>query len=333
MATGEGVLVTGASGFVGSAVARALAVRGHRVRVLVRESSSRRNLAGLDAEVVVGDMLERESMLRALHGVRYVFHVAADYRLWAREPAQIERNNLEGTRVVMQAALDAQVERVVYTSSVATLRVDESTSAATEDAPLAAAEAIGAYKRSKVLAEELVLKMTVDNGLPAVIVNPSTPIGARDVRPTPTGRIIVEAACGRMPAFVDTGLNVVGVDDVAAGHVLALERGRVGQRYILGGDNLSLQALLAEIASLTGRRAPRVRLPVAPLYPLARAAEALAHFTGREPFLTRDGLKMSRNRMHFSSAKAHSELGYCPRPHGEGLREAIDWFSREGYLK
>lgn len=333
MALDDRVLVTGASGFVGSAVARVLVGRGYRVRVLVRETSPRANLAGLDAEVVYGDMRDQQSAARALDGMRYLFHVAADYRLWARDPVEIERNNLEGTRAMMLAALDAQVERVVYTSSVATLRVDERTVAATEDQPLAAAEAIGAYKRSKVLAERLVEQLAARRGLPAVIVNPSTPIGARDIRPTPTGRIIVEAANGRMPAFVNTGLNVVGVDDVALGHLLALECGRVGERYILGGDNLSLEQLLGEIARLTGRAAPRVRLPVAPLYPLAHAAEALARITGREPFLTRDGLKMSRNRMHFSSGKAQRELGYRPRPHGQGLREAIDWFSHEGYLK
>lgn len=333
MATDERVLVTGASGFVGSAVARVLAERGYRVRVLVRETSPRRNLAGLDAEVAHGDMRDQIAVRRALDGVRYLFHVAADYRLWARDPTEIERNNLEGTRTMMTAALESGVERVVYTSSVATLRVDGRTVAATEDQPLAAADAVGAYKRSKVLAERLVEQLVVQRGLPAVIVNPSTPIGARDIRPTPTGRIIVEAASGRMPAFVDTGLNVVGVDDVALGHLLALERGRVGERYILGGDNLSLRDLLGEIARLTGRRAPGLRLPVAPLYPLAHAAEALARFTGREPFLTRDALKMSRNRMHFSSSKAERELGYRPRPHGEGLREAIGWFSREGYLK
>jgi dihydroflavonol-4-reductase len=306
--------------------------RGYRVRALVRATSPRANLEGLDGEVVHGDMRDGESVARALAGVRYLFHVAADYRLWARDPAEIERNNLEGTRIVMQAALDRHLERVVYTSSVATLRVDERTVAATEDEPLTADAAIGAYKRSKVLAERLVEEMIAHSGLPAVIVNPSTPIGARDIRPTPTGRIIVEAARGRMPAFVDTGLNVVSVDDVALGHVLALEQGRIGERYILGGENLSLQQLLAEIADLTGRAAPRVRLPVAPLYPLAHVAEAFARFTGREPFLTTDGLKMSRNRMHFSSEKAVRELGYRPRPHGEGLRDAIDWFARAGYL-
>lgn len=332
MASQDRVLVTGASGFIGSAVASALQERGFRLRLLVRGTSPRRNLAGLSAEIVEGDLRDEASVARALDGVRHVFHVAADYRLWARDPGAIERTNVEGTRNVMRAALQRGVERIVYTSSVATLRVDAQTVAATEDEPLAAAQAIGAYKRSKVLAERLVEQMVEREGLPAVIVNPSTPIGARDVRPTPTGRIIVEAARGRMPAFVETGLNVVDVEDVALGHVLALERGRVGERYILGGDNLSLRELLGEIAGLTGRRAPRVQLPVAPLFPLARAAEAVARITGREPFLTTDGLKMSCNRMHFSSAKAQRELGYAPRAHQHGLQAALDWFAREGYL-
>jgi dihydroflavonol-4-reductase len=326
------VLVTGATGFVGAAVARALLQRGCRVRVLARASSPRRNLAGIDAEVVQGDMLDAASVGRALEGVRYLFHVAADYRLWARDPAEIERNNVDGARTVMQAALLHRVERVVYTSSVATLSVGPHTTAATEDDTLAPAAAIGAYKRSKVMAERLVEQMVRDDGLPAVIVNPSTPIGPRDIRPTPTGRIIVEAASGRMPAYVETGLNVVGVDDVAQGHLLALECGRIGERYILGGDNLALRELLAEIACMMGRRAPRVQLPVAPLFPLARAAEALARFTGREPFLTMDGLKMSRNRMHFSCDKARRELGYAPQPHLHGLQAALDWFGHEGYL-
>jgi dihydroflavonol-4-reductase len=332
MASQDLVLITGAAGFVGSAVARAAAARGYRVRVLVRASSPRRNLAGLDAQVVDGDMRDLHALGRALAGVRYLFHVAADYRLWARDPGEIERNNLEGTGAVMRAALAARVERIVYTSSVATLRVGPGTVAATEDAPLAAPDAIGAYKRSKVLAERLVERMVAEQGLPAVIVNPSTPVGERDARPTPTGRLIVEAARGRMPAFVETGLNVVGVDDVARGHLLALEHGRIGERYILGGENLMLRQLLAEIAGLTGRAAPRVQLPVAPLYPLARLAEAFARLRGREPFLTVDGLKMSRNRMFFSSAKAGRELGYHPAPYTDGLRAALDWFGREGYL-
>jgi len=333
MAAQERVLVTGASGFVGSAVARAALAHGYRVRVLVRASSPRANLDGLDAEVVEADMRDRQAVERALDGVRCLLHVAADYRLWARDPDEIVRNNLDGTGAVMRAALAAGVERVVYTSSVATLRVGPDTVASTEDAPLAPCDAIGAYKRSKVLAERLVERMIADEGLPAVIVNPSTPIGPRDLRPTPTGRIIVEAACGRMPAFVETGLNVVDVDDVAQGHLLALARGRIGERYILGGENLMLRELLGEIATLAGRRAPRVQLPVGPLIPLAHAAEAMARITGREPFLTVDGLHMSRNRMFFSCAKAERELGYRPRSYSGALRAALDWFGDAGYLR
>jgi dihydroflavonol-4-reductase len=326
------VLVTGAAGFVGAAVARAALEEGYAVRALVRSSSPRRNLEGLDAEVVAGDMRDAVAVGRALAGVRFLLHVAADYRLWARDPGEIVRNNLEGTATVLRAALAAGVERAVVTSSVATLRVGPSTVAATEDAPLAEHEAIGAYKRSKVAAERLVERMVVQDGLPAVIVNPSTPVGARDVRPTPTGRIIVEAARGRMPAYVETGLNVVDVADVARGHVLALTRGRVGERYILGGQNVMLRELLGEIAQAVGRRPPRVRLPAAPLVPLAHAAEAIARLRGSEPFLTVDGLKMARNRMFFSSDKAERELGYRPGPYVDGVRAAVAWFGREGYL-
>jgi dihydroflavonol-4-reductase len=326
------MLITGAAGFIGSAVARAALHAGYPVRLLVRASSPRRNLEGLDAEIAEGDMRDQAAVGRALAGVRWLLHVAADYRLWARDPDQIARNNIEGTETVMGAALAAKVERVVYTSSVATLRVDPSTDVSDEEAPLAVHEAIGAYKRSKVEAERLVERMVAFQGLPAVIVNPSTPVGARDVRPTPTGRIIVEAARGRMPAYVETGLNLVDVEDVAQGHLLALARGQVGERYILGGDNLMLRALLAEIAELGGRRAPRVRLPVAPLVPLAHAAEALARVRGKEPFLTVDGLAMARNRMFFSSDKARRELGYRPGPHGAGVASALAWFGRAGYL-
>ncbi len=332
MAGGDLVLVTGAAGFVGAAVARAALDQGYAVRALVRASSPRRNLAGLSAEVVAGDMRDAAAVGRALAGVRFLLHVAADYRLWAPDPGEIMRNNLEGTATVMRAALAAGVERAVVTSSVATLRVGPSTAAATEDEPLAEREAIGVYKRSKVAAERLVGRMVAQEGLPAVIVNPSTPVGARDVRPTPTGRIIVEAARGRMPAFVETGLNVVDVEDVARGHLLALTRGRVGERYILGGQNVMLRELLGEVAQLVGRRPPRVRLPAAPLVPLAHAAEALARLRGREPFLTVDGLKMSRNRMFFSSDKAERELGYRPGTYVAGVGAAVAWFGREGYL-
>jgi dihydroflavonol-4-reductase len=326
------VLVTGASGFVGSAVARIARERGFEVRVVIRKTSSRQNIEALDAEVVIGDMRELASMRAAMKGVRYLFHVAADYRIWARDPGEIERANLEGTEATMRAALTEGVERVVYTSSVATLKVSPSGEIVDETRPAEAQQTIGAYKRSKVLAERAVERMVAADGLPAVIVNPSTPIGPRDVKPTPTGRIIVEAATGKIPAFVDTGLNLVHVDDVALGHFLALERGVTGERYILGGENLSLQQMLADIAGLAGRKPPTIKLPRGPLYPLALGAEFYARFSGREPFVTVDALRMSKNKMYFTSAKAQRELGYKARPYGEGLSDALDWFRANGYL-
>lgn len=327
------VLVTGASGFVGSAVSRALIRSGFAVRALVRPSSPRTNLHIDGIAIVDGDMRDAASVKRAAQGCRYVFHVAADYRLWARDPEEIVRNNVTGTRAVMQAAVAARAERVVYTSSVATLRLNGDGRPADETNPLTEADAIGAYKRSKVVAERLVATMVADDGLPAVIVNPSTPIGPRDVRPTPTGRIIVEAASGRMPAFVDTGLNLVHVDDVAAGHLAALERGRIGERYILGGDDVTLAAMLATIATLVGRRPPRLRLPRAAVFPIAYAAEAMARLTGREPFATVDGLRMAKYRMFFSSEKARRELGYTARPHEAAIRDAVHWFRQAGMVK
>ena len=332
MPTADRVLVTGASGFVGSAVARVAAVRGFAVRALVRASSPRENLAGLDCEIVEGDMKDLASMSRAMKDVRYLFHVAADYRLWARDSMEIYRNNLEGTRIAMGAALGQGVEKIVYTSSVATLKPIAGGSA-DETARLDEKAAIGAYKRSKIAAERLVEIMAERQGLPVVIVNPSTPIGPRDIRPTPTGRIIIEAASGRMPAFVETGLNLVHVDDVAEGHMLALERGSVGQSYTLGGQNATLEEMLAVIASLAGRSTPRVKLPRMPLFPLAYAAEAVARLTGREPFITADGLKMAKHRMFFSSAKAERVLGYSARPYRQGIEGALLWFRQAGYLR
>ena len=325
------VLVTGASGFLGSAIAAALRARGDDVRVLVRPSSPRANLDPADT-VCEGDLRDRASLAAALKGVRFLFHAAADYRLWARDPEEIRRNNVEGTRLIMEEALSAGVERIVYTSSVATLKLTEG-AAATEDHPLAEGEGIGAYKRSKVAAERLVETMIRRDGLPAVIVNPSTPIGPRDVRPTPTGRIIVEAASGRMPGFVDTGLNLAHVDDVAAGHVAALERGRIGERYILGGDNVFLADMLADIARIVGRRPPTLKLPRTMLYPIAYGAELLASVRGVEPFITMDGLRMARHHMFFDDSKARRELGYVSRPYREGLADAIAWFRAHGYLK
>ena len=333
MQTRDRTLVTGASGFVGSAVARALIEAGQKLRVLVRPSSPRANLAGLDLEVVEGDMRDPSSLDRAMTGVRDLFHVAADYRLWARDPAEILRNNSVGTRAVMEAALRHGVERIVYTSSVATLALHADGTPSTELDTLSEDAAIGAYKRSKVTAERLVQRMIAEQGLPAVIVNPSTPVGPRDIKPTPTGRIIVEAAAGRIPGFVDTALNFVHVEDVARGHLAALERGRVGELYILGGQNAALAEMLGAIARIVGRRPPGLRIPRAPLYPLAWAAEAAARVTGREPFVTLDGLRLAKYRMLFSSAKAEQELGYRARPYEEGLRDAIDWFRQAGYLR
>ena len=323
-------LVTGAGGFVGSAVVRALLARGEAVRALVRTPSS--NLFGLDCETVTGDIRDANAMAAAMAGVSSLYHVAADYRLWARDPGEIVATNVEGTRTVMTAARDAGCQRIVHTSSVATLALRGDGAPVDETAPLDAADAIGAYKRSKVLAERLVEAMVAD-GLPAVIVNPSTPIGPRDSRPTPTGRIIVEAARGRMPAFVDTGLNLVHVDDVAAGHLLAHDRGSVGERYILGGQDASLEALLGLIAARVGRRPPTVKLPRGPLFPLAWAAEAVAQVTGREPMLTADGLRLAKYRMFFSHAKAARDLGYTARPYATAIDEALAWFGAAGMLR
>jgi dihydroflavonol-4-reductase len=326
------VFITGAAGFIGSAVARALAAEGFALRALVRSGNPASNLKDLDVEIVKGDMRDKNVVFAAAKGARYVFHVAADYRLWAPRPEEIVQTNIEGTRGVMDAARAGGAERIVYTSSVATLRPPvNGGEPSNETSPLDADEAIGAYKRSKVLAERLVERM-VAQGLPAIIVNPSTPVGPGDLRPTPTGRLIVEAASGRIPAFVDTGLNIVHVDDVAAGHLAALHKGRIGERYILGGQNMTLAELLARIAQLNGRAAPQLCLPRWPIYPIAFLAETAARVTKREPFVTRDGLRMAKYRMFFSSAKAKRELGYKPRPAEDAIRDAVDWFRQAGFL-
>jgi dihydroflavonol-4-reductase len=267
-----------------------------------------------------------------MQGIRYLFHVAADYRLWAPDTSAIERSNVEGTRNLMREALSARIERIVFTSSVAALKVAGAISPVDETAALLPHEAVGAYKRSKTMAERLVKEMIQRESLPAIIVNPTTPIGPRDIRPTPTGRILLDAARGRIPAFVDTGLNFGHVDDIAEGHLRAFERGRIGEQYILGGENLSLQELLGTIARLTGRKAPRIKLPRLPLFPLAFGAQAIAHLTGKEPLLTVDGLRMSRYKMFFTSAKAERELGYRSRPYEEGVVDALAWFREAGYL-
>ena len=326
------VFITGASGFVGSAVLRALIEAGFSVRALVRRTSRHHDLAGFGTTFIEGDLRDRESLRRGIEGCRYVFHVAADYRLWARDSREIFASNVAGTRNVMEEAMRAGVERVVHTSSVATLALRPDGMPSDESVSLLEDKAIGAYKRSKIAAERLVREMIADKGLPAVIVNPSTPIGPRDLRPTPTGRIILAAAGGRIPVFIDTGLNLVHVDDVAQGHLAALRQGRIGDRYILGGQNVLFSQMLCDIAGLVGRRGPKFRLPWYATLPIACAAEAAAWVTGREPLATLDGVRLAKHRMFFDCSKAEQQLGICARPYAEGLHDAIRWFCESGSL-
>ncbi len=322
-------LLTGATGFVGSAVARTLLARGHRLRLLVRPGSERANIAGLDAELAEGDLKDGASLRRAVQGCRYVFHVAADYRLWVPDPAAMMAANVEGTRTLLLAAQAAGVERIVYCSSVAALGLTHDGTPADETTKVHEDRIIGTYKLSKYRAEQAVLDLVRDHGLPVVIVNPSTPVGPRDIKPTPTGKMIRDAAEGRMPAYVDCGLNIVHVDDVAEGHALALERGTIGARYILGGEDFALGEVFAMAARAGGRNPPRIKLPVWPLLPLALACEALARF-GIEPVVTRETLAMSRHKMFFSSARARAELGYAPRPAAAAINDAVAWFAAHG---
>ncbi len=326
------ILVTGATGFVGAALVRALLAQGHAVRVLARAGSDARNLTGLDVERVQGDLTDVASLKRAVAGCGVVFHAAADYRLFVPDPVAMYAANVEGSRSLLRAAGDAGVERMVYTSSVATLGIDPSGAPADETTPVSLADMIGHYKRSKFLAERAVEDLVAAEGLPVVIVNPSTPIGPRDIKPTPTGQVILDAARGRMPAFVDTGLNVVHVDDVAAGHLLAWQHGAVGERYILGGADMTLRAILAEVAASVGRKPPRVRLPHWGVLPLAYVVEGVCRIAGAQPPVTVDGVRMSKKHMYFTSAKAARELGYEWREPGEAIRDALAWFKEQGYF-
>jgi dihydroflavonol-4-reductase len=324
-------LVTGATGFVGAAVARALLTAGSEVRVLVRAGSDRSNLKDLAVEPVEGDLAEADSLVRALQGCAGLFHVAADYRLGTRDPEPLYRTNVGGTRNILTAARTAGVGRVVYTSSVATVGIPADGAPGNELTAVALDNMIGHYKRSKYLGEEVAMD-AARMGMSVVIVNPSTPVGPGDIKPTPTGQLVLDAACGRMPAYVDTGLNIVHVDDVAAGHLLAFERGRAGERYILGGEDMTLRAILEDIARLSGRRPPRIRLPYAAVLPMAYVAEGVARVTGRSGRLTLEGVRMSRKRMFFSSGKAASELGYRWRPPLEAFADALRWFRSRGLL-
>jgi dihydroflavonol-4-reductase len=327
-------LLTGATGFVGAAVLRCLTEAGHNVRALVRPNSDRRNLAGIDCEIFKGDLAEPESLRPAVRGCDNVFHVAADYRIWVPDREKMNRVNIQGTVDLIRAAAAAGASRIVYTSSVATLRLGDDGSPADEESHAELADMIGAYKQSKFLAEQAVKRLVVDEGIPVVIVKPTAPFGPRDVKPTPTGRMVVEAASGRMPAYVNTGLNVVHVDDVATGHILAYEKGVAGESYILGGENRTLQWILETVAELAGRRPPRIQLPHWFVTPLAHIWEGVTRLRGHgEPLLTVDSVRMARKVMYFSSEKARCELGYAPRPAIEALRDEVEWFYEHGYVK
>ncbi len=314
-------LVTGATGFVGAAVARRLLAAGHSVRVLARPHNDRRNLQHLDVDIVEGDLTDPGSLARATRDCQAVFHVAADYRLWVPDPKTMYATNVDGTRAVVEAALNSGVDRIVYTSSVATLGYATDGQPADEDTPSTLNDMIGHYKRSKFLAEAAVREQVIT-------VNPSTPVGPGDIKPTPTGRMIRDAINGRMPAYVDTGLNIVDVDDVAAGHLLAYEKGVVGRRYILGGANMTLRDILTELARVSGRRPPKWRLSHKAVLPIAYIAEGWAHVSGREPLATVDGVKLSAHAMYFSSARAMRELGYTPGDAHAALDRAAEWFKR-----
>src|SRR5208282_73934 len=326
-------LVTGATGFVGSHVARLLAERGEPLRVLVRPTSRARMLDGIPCQRVIGDLCRRVELEAVLRGVRRVFHVAADYRLWSRDPAEIYRNNVEGTRNLLSAARDAGVEQFVYTSTVATMAVPtEDGRLPDESTPASLEQMVGHYKRSKFIAEREV-QDAAREGMPVVIVNPTTPVGPGDWKPTPTGRIVVDFLNGRMPAFVDTGLNLVAVEDVAAGHLLAAERGKPGERYILGCRNMTLREILGELAWITGRPAPRVRIPHGVAMAAACVDTAFCRLLRREPHIPLEGVRMARHRMFVETSKAERELGFQPGPIAAALERAVRWYQSNGYVR
>lgn len=324
-------LITGATGFVGSHVARQLVAAGNTVHVLVRATSNLAVLEGMAVQPVKGDLRDAASLRCAMQGVQSVYHVAADYRLWAKNPAEIYESNVEGTRRLIEAAHRAGVERIVYTSTVATIAVPRHGALPNEETQATLNEMIGHYKRSKFLAEQVALD-AAKSGVPLVIVNPTAPVGPGDGKPTPTGRIILDFLKGKMPAYVDTGLNVAPVEDVAAGHLLAAEKGRAGERYILGGRNMTLKQILEALAAIAGRTAPRIRLPHAVALTAAYADEMLSRVLGREPQIPVEGVKMSRHKMFVESDKAERELGYRPTKVEAALERAVRWYEERGYI-
>jgi dihydroflavonol-4-reductase len=321
------VLVTGATGFVGWHIAKLLMERGDTVRVLVRDP---RRLRESGAQAVVGDLTDPSSLTRAVTGCEVLYHVAADYRLWAKDPQELYRSNVEGTRNMLEAARNAGVDRVVYTSTVGCIGMPEN-SIGDEDQPVSERDMYGTYKRSKFRAEQVALEYA-QKALPVVIVNPTAPIGDHDWKPTPTGKIVVDFVRRNMPAYVDTGLNVVDVRDVAAGHLLACERGRVGERYILGGENLTLQQIFERLEAISGLSAPKVQIPYAVAYAAGVVSTAWAHVSGSEPRAPLDGVKMARKKMWVRHDKASRELGYMPGSVPAALKRAVEWFRSNGYV-
>jgi dihydroflavonol-4-reductase len=319
-------LVTGASGFLGWHVAHALAERGYQVRALCRPASQLREL---DVERVEGDLRDPDSLRRAVEGCELVFHVAADYRLWSKHPADLYASNVDGTRNLLEAAARAKVERVVYTSTVGCIGMPAGRSG-DEQTPVSIADMAGHYKRSKWLAEQVALEKAAA-GLPVVIVNPTAPVGDHDWKPTPTGKIIVDFLRNKLPAFIDTGLNLVDARDTAIGHLLAAEKGRSGERYILGGENLTLEQILGRLSALSGKPAPTIKIPYSIAYAAGAITTALAQVTGRPPLAPLEGVKMARKKMFVTNDKAARELGFTPRPVEGALKRAIDWFRANGY--
>ncbi len=324
--------VTGATGFVGSHVARVLAEQGADLRLLVRSSSNLKNIRGLKAEQVVGDLRDPVTLEKAMAGCDVVFHVAADYRLWIPDPEQMYRANVEGTRAILQATRKNRVRRVVYTSSVATMGFTSNGRPADENSPVSLENMIGHYKRSKFMAEQVAMQ-AARSGMDVVVVNPTTPVGEQDIKPTPTGRIIVDFLKKKFPAYVDTGLNLVDVTECARGHVAALEKGRSGERYILGGENLTLKQILDKLAAITGLPSPKVRVPYAVALATGVVDEMVTgHILRREPRVTIDAVRMGRKKMFVSSAKAGRELGWKTVPVDDALRRAVEWFQANGYV-
>ncbi len=327
-------LITGAAGFVGSAVLRELLKKGHKVKALVRQSSVLDNLKNLDVDIVYGDLKDRDSLKKCLKDCKYLFHVAADYRLWIPKPEEIYQNNVTGTENLMEEALNSQIEKVVYTSSVAVLGKPIEGDIADEKTPVSVSQLIGHYKKSKFLAEEKVKELYKTKKLPVVIVNPAAPVGPRDIKPTPTGKMILDAAMKKIPAYLDTGLNIVHVDDVAKGHIQAFNKGKLGERYILGGENLTLKEMLEMISILCGNNPPKIRLPRKPLYPIGYLFEIFARlFNLKYPMLTVDMIRMAEKKMFYSSEKAKKELNYTYKSAKFALKDAIQWFIDNGYCR